>query len=282
MTSRIVQISDNHLSARHGYARSNWEATVAHIGALGPELVISTGDLVIDDPDEADTRAFARARFDRLPCPWLVVPGNHDVGDGPPTPWQDQPVTAARVEAFVDTWGMDRFVHDIDGWRLVGINGLLLGSGVHHLETEQDDWLEETLAGADGRRIALFAHKPFFITTPDEADTIMNVPGSARRRVLAQLDRHGVELIATGHLHDARVRHTGSAAHVWCPTSAFLLMDHEIDPFGGVPQVGLIEYDFDPDGVSWRTRTPTGVAEFSLTDLGRRHGAVRFAPEAPW
>ena len=51
MTSRIVQISDNHLSARHGYARSNWEATVAHIGALGPELVISTGDLVIDDPD---------------------------------------------------------------------------------------------------------------------------------------------------------------------------------------------------------------------------------------
>ena len=282
MTSRIVQISDNHLSARHGYSRSNWEATVAHIGALAPDLVISTGDLVIDDPDEADTRAFARARFDRLPCPWLVVPGNHDVGDGPPTPWQDQPVTAARVEAFVDTWGMDRFVHDIDGWRLVGINGLLLGSGVHHLETEQDDWLEETLAGADGRRIALFAHKPFFITTPDEADTIMNVPGSARRRVLAQLDRHGVELIATGHLHDARVRHTGSAAHVWCPTSAFLLMDHEIDPFGGVPQVGLIEYDFDPDGVSWRTRTPTGVAEFSLTDLGRRHGAVRFAPEAPW
>ena len=282
VTSRIVQISDNHLSARHGYSRSNWEATVAHIGALAPDLVISTGDMVIDDPDEADTRAFARERFDRLPCPWLVVPGNHDVGDGPPTPWQDQPVTAERVEAFVDTWGMDRFVHDIDGWRLVGINGLLLGSGLDALEQNQDEWLEDTLAGADGRRLAIFAHKPFYTERPDEPDTIMNVPIAARARVLRQLERHGVELIATGHLHDARVRHAAGAAHVWCPTSAFLLMDQPTDPFGGVPQVGLIEYDFDPDGVSWRTRSPAGVAAFSLADVGRQHGAVRFAPEHPW
>ena len=100
--------------------------------------------------------------------------------------------------------------------------------------------------------------------------------------MLTQFDRHGVELIATGHLHDARVRHAGGAAHVWCPTSAFLLMEHDVDPFGGVPQVGLVEYDFDPDGVSWRTRSPAGVAEFSLADLGREHGAVRFAPERPW
>ena len=61
-----------------------------------------------------------------------------------------------------------------------------------------------------------------------------------------------------------------------------MLMDQEVDPFGGVPQIGLIEYDFDPDGVSWRTRSPAGVAEFSLSDISRRHRAVRFSPEAPW
>lgn len=282
MTSRIVQISDNHLSARHGYSRNNWEATLAHIEAVEPDLVISTGDLVIDDPDEADTRAFARAQFDRLPCPWLVVPGNHDVGDGPPAPWQDQPVTAERVEAFVGTWGMDRFIHDIDGWRLVGINGLLLGSGLGDVESEHDDWLEHALRGARGRRLALFAHKPFFIASPDEADTNMNVPGRARRRVLAQLARHDVRLVATGHLHDARVRHADGATHVWCPTSAFVLTDHDVDPFGGVPQIGLIEYDFDHHGVSWRTRSPAGVAAFSLSTEVAEHGSVRFTPEHPW
>lgn len=282
VTTRIVQISDNHLSARHGYSRSNWEATVAHIRAVSPELVISTGDMVIDDPDEADTRAFARHLFDLLPCPWLVVPGNHDVGDGPPTPWQDQPVTVQRVEAFIETWGMDRFVHDIEGWRLIGINGLLLGSGLDALERQQDEWLEDALGGAGDRRLAIFAHKPFFIGEPHEPDTIMNVPIAARTRVLAQLQRHGVELIATGHLHDARVRHTGGTTHVWCPTTGFLLMEQDTDPFGGIPQVGLIEYDFDPDGVSWRTRSPEGVAAFSLADVSGRHGAVRFAPELRW
>ena len=149
-----------------------------HRGAR-PDLVISTGDMVIDDPDEADTRAFARAQFDRLPCPWLVVPGNHDVGDGPPTPWQDQPVTEERVRAFIDTWGMDRFVHDIEGWRLVGINGLLLGSGLAAMETAQDQWLEQALGSAGGRRLAVFAHKPLYNHHPTEPDTIMNTPGAA-------------------------------------------------------------------------------------------------------
>ena len=70
--------------------------------------------------------------------------------------------------------------------------------------------------------------------------------------------------------------------HVWCPTSSFLLMDDPIDPFGGVPGVGLIEYDFDVAGVSWRTRTPQGVHAFTMADVGHTDGAIRFAPESPW
>ena len=280
----VVQISDNHLSARHGFARPNWEATVAHLSAVQPDLVISTGDIVVDDPDEADTRAFARERFDDLPCPWLVVPGNHDVGDGPPDPWQEQAVTTDRVAAFVETWGMDRFVHEVDGWALIGINGLLMGSGLGDVEAEHDAWLADRLAGAsaDGRRIAIFTHKPPYIGARDEVAGMMAMPAAGRDRLLDLVDEHRVEIVASGHLHDSRVRRDGVTTFVWCPTTAFIPPTGPVDPYGGIPEIGLVEYDFDPEGASFRIRRPDGATNLSVRHISQEHGSIRWAPAQPW
>ncbi len=282
MAARVVQISDNHLSARHGFARPNWEATVAHLTELQPDLVISTGDIVVDDPDEADTRAFARECFDDLPCPWLVVPGNHDVGDGPPEPWQDQSVSPERVAAFVDAWGMDRFVYDTEGWRLIGINGLLMGSDLEDMEDEHDAWFVEQLDEAGDREIAVFTHKPPFIERVDETVGMMAMPARGRDRLLDLVDEHDVRVVASGHLHDFRARQQGEVSYIWCPTTAFIPPSDLVDPYGGVRQIGFVEYDFDADGVSWRLRRPEGAEDISVREISAEHGSIRWAPEHPW
>jgi len=282
MAFRVTQISDNHLSARHGFARTNWEATRLYLEGNASDLIVSTGDIVVDDPDEDDTRAFARARFDELPAPWQVVPGNHDIGDGPPDPWQDQPVTASRIDAFVDTWGADRFVTDIEGWRLIGYNSILMGSGLAALEDAHDAWLAEELAGADGRHIAMFGHKPVYVHGRDDPATSMAMPPRGRDRLLGLIDEHDVALVATGHLHDFRARIDRSTTFLWCPTSAFVAPGGQLDPYGGIRQIGLVEFDFDTAGVTWRLVRPEGAEESTVRPITEAHRSIRYSPPAPW
>src|SRR4029453_7559848 len=56
---RIVQISDTHLSHRRAYAVPNVAAILDWIDADPPDLVIHTGDVSADDPDDGAERAFA-------------------------------------------------------------------------------------------------------------------------------------------------------------------------------------------------------------------------------
>ena len=57
---RIVQISDTHLSHRRGYAVANVSAALDWIEADRPDLVVHTGDITADDPDDEEEADFAR------------------------------------------------------------------------------------------------------------------------------------------------------------------------------------------------------------------------------
>jgi predicted MPP superfamily phosphohydrolase len=102
---RVVQLSDTHLSGERAYGVGNFDTIVRAVNDDPPDLVIATGDLALDDPDNGADRAFARARFERVSVPWRAVPGNHDLGDDGADPWMGEPVTAARRAAWCATWG---------------------------------------------------------------------------------------------------------------------------------------------------------------------------------
>jgi 3',5'-cyclic AMP phosphodiesterase CpdA len=93
---RMLQISDPHLSAARGYGVANFDAAVVAANASRPDLVVASGDLVLDDPDDRADQDFARSRFDRLTTRWRALPGNHDIGDTPPDPWMGDVVTDDR------------------------------------------------------------------------------------------------------------------------------------------------------------------------------------------
>ena len=161
---RILQISDTHISAEHSDFAENGAVIARAIAELKPDLVINTGDLSMNGAISAVDLELAKSWHDKLGVPVLTVPGNHDVGDTFENR-SDQVLDTARVAQFRTIAGPDRWTHDIDGWRLIGLNAMLFGTG-HPEEEVQFEWL----AGAveTDAKIAIFMHKPLFIDQPDE------------------------------------------------------------------------------------------------------------------
>ncbi len=152
--------------------------------------------------------------------PMLIVPGNHDVGH---LPGSDQPVNAERLDRWRRLAGEDRWFEDTNDWRFIGLNSLLLG---HEDEEEemQFEWLAEALEARNGRRIALFAHKPLFVDEPHEGDTgYWSVRPVQRRRLYDLIAAHDVALFASGHLHWAWQGRFERTSLTWGPSAAFII-----------------------------------------------------------
>ena len=123
-----------------------------------------------------------------LKSPVHAIPGNHDVGDEPPGQEADQIIDAHRLQRWLSVFGADRFAFDAGGWRVLGINAQLLGSGLPQ-EGEQDAWLDAEL-GAASRPVLLALHKPLFLQSADEAEvTATSVNPEPRARLLRRLRR---------------------------------------------------------------------------------------------
>src|SRR5271156_3461833 len=165
--ARIVVLSDIHLSPTHGFFWENWCVAREFADAAKSDAVIVTGDLAINGPDSDAEIAFAARALGKLRTRVLALPGNHDVGDEPPGQDPDQIVNPQRLARWDSFFGADRWMLDIEGWRLVGVNAQLFGSGLTR-EDEQNRWLEEQLIAAAGRPIALFLHKPLFLEDLNE------------------------------------------------------------------------------------------------------------------
>jgi 3',5'-cyclic AMP phosphodiesterase CpdA len=215
---KIIQITDTHLSHLKPHFQENWRPLVEWVDAIEPDLVIHTGDLTVDGADFEEDLVHGREMLRDLRHPTLCVPGNHDIGDMPDT---RQPVNDERLARWRRVIGPDRWVHDLGEWRLVGLNSLICGSGSSE-EIKQLTWLEDTLRTREGRRALVFKHKPLFVESPEEGETgYWGLRPESRHRLLALFAEHGVELVASGHLHRARIVDGAPFRCVWGPSSGF-------------------------------------------------------------
>lgn len=268
---RLTQISDTHLGRRLTKLTANFERVSDYIDTTRPDLVVNTGDIAFDGPVSPNDLEFARNLHDVLPVACRYLPGNHDIGDNPtqigamPT----QPVTEAGRRAFVSVFGDDRWRFEAAGWCFIGLNSLVMNSGLIS-EAEQFDWLASELASTAGKPMALFLHKPLFLNAPDdpelEASAIRYVPMPARRRLVEMLRKVDLRLIASGHVHQRRdftFRHT---RHIWAPSAGFIISDKRQERIG-FKEVGLVEYRFQPDGFEVRHVSAPGQINVDLDEL---------------
>ncbi len=275
MTFRIAQISDTHLAPDQPGFTDNFRRLAAAVVASAPDLVIHTGDIALDGADKDADFTFAmaehQAAFGDLPL--LVLPGNHDAGDNP-APGVRQPANAARHARWCAAFGTDRFVRDVPGWRLLGLNALTLGADFPEAEA-QFAYAAEAAAGAAGRALALFLHKPLYRDDAAEDEPgYWYVPHGPRQRLLATWSAPPA-LVACGHVHQYRDHRAGGSRHVWAPAASFIVGDAWQEPMG-TKMLGWVEHRLEPDGgFDSLLRTVDGLALYDIGAMPQVYGPMK-------
>lgn len=173
------------------------EGLLADLVHMGPDLVVISGDLV----QRARPSHFeaARAFLQRLPFPYLVVPGNHDI-----------PVYNL-LQRFTDPFAKyRRYIsrdlspfHIDDHVAVLGINtarSVIVDFSQGRINTKQIRRIQEVFAQVPDHVFkVLFTHHPF-LPPPDAPQT--RLVGRARL-ALPALEACGVDLLLAGHLHRA-------------------------------------------------------------------------------
>src|SRR6202047_252363 len=149
---RLIQISDTHLARRHQSLTDNFHRVSEYIDTRRPDLVVNSGDVGWDGPTSRGDLEFARELHASLPVACRYLPGNHDIGDNPTAVGSPpaQPVTEANRQAFIDIFGEDRWRFEAAGWCFIGLNSLVMNTGLAS-EAEQFDWLAPPLAASHGQ-----------------------------------------------------------------------------------------------------------------------------------
>ncbi|HEY3912295.1 MAG TPA: metallophosphoesterase [Stellaceae bacterium] len=264
---RIIQITDTHLSRGKAHFLDNWAPLAQWITTQCPDLVIHTGDVTIDGADVEDDLAYASRLLRDLGVRVRAVPGNHDVGEAG---HHRQPVNHERLARWRRHFGPDWWFEDIGGgaggWRLIGLDALILGSGSSEAAA-QARWFEAAMNGADSRRIAWFLHKPLFLDSPDEGDTgYWSVKPEPRAWLMALVRRHRVALVGSGHLHKAHDFGRDGTRYLWAPASSFLV--GEMQPgMPGEKRLGAARYELDGEPLGAEIVEVPGLSRHWLDDV---------------
>jgi Icc protein len=234
----IAQLSDPHLRpASRLYkdlvdSNAMFEAAVAQVNALRPNLVIVTGDIVDEgDPAEYET---ARRLMDAIAPPWVAIPGNHDEREGFRATFADRlPLPAEGPLNYVAA--------EAGPVRIVALDVTV--PGFHHGEVDAAAaaWLDEALAQAPGRpTIVMLHHHPF------ESGIACLDPYRCfgAERLEAVIARHpAVERVLCGHVHRFMTRRLGRTLLCTAPSTATaiaLRLDPEAEPASYLEPPGLL------------------------------------------
>jgi 3',5'-cyclic AMP phosphodiesterase CpdA len=271
---RLTQISDTHLARRLTTLTENFHRVSEYIDATRPDLVVNTGDLAFDVPTSPDDLAFAKTLHAALPVHCRHVPGNHDIGDNPTVvgPAPSDPATERARQNFLSVIGEDRWRFDAAGWCFIGLNSLIMNTGLAS-EAEQFDWLAAELGRAGGKPVALFIHKPLYLDTPGDPElpesAIRYVPQPARQRLIEMFAAVDLRLVASGHVHQRRDFTYGRIRQVWAPSAGFIMSDARQERIA-LKETGLVEYRFAPDSFEVRHIRAPGQVDIDLDSLLKR------------
>jgi alkaline phosphatase D len=254
----ILQLTDAHLSPRNEFFRSNVALIHALAAATPPDLTVASGDLSLDGADHEADMAFAAEELGRFPGPILALPGNHDTGSHPHT-MPRQPFDGTRLARFQRHLGAGFGLHDLPGWRVIGLNSEVMGTG-HPEEDAQARFISEALESAEARRLAVFLHKPIFITHPDDpVFDYWSVPPHARHTLMPLLEHPGLRLVASGHLHLHHEFKRDAVSFVWAPPLSFVFEEDEQQGLPGARRCGALLHHLHEDHVETVLLEPNGM-----------------------
>jgi 3',5'-cyclic AMP phosphodiesterase CpdA len=279
---RIVQVSDTHLSRNRAYFQTNWESFLDLVGALRPDLVVHSGDLCLAGNEDADDLVFGRDQMARLPVPWRIIPGNHDIGDTPPDEKRGHALTTDRRARWLELFGPDWWEERLGGWRIIGINAQLMGSGLDG-EEEQWQWLAGALERDGEGPVLLFSHKaPFFSDPEDLAFTNSALRPAPRARLLELMRAADVRWFACGHNHVYQTARHNGTRYLWAPSTSFV---HRLPKPGAKRSArritGFMQYRLAGARLTYECIEPPEFMRYDVTAWQRANGTTSRLPPMP-
>jgi alkaline phosphatase D len=266
MLATILHVTDAHLSPRNTLFRDNVARIQALVAADRPDLTVATGDLSLDGADRDEDLALAASIHAGFPGPVFALPGNHDTGSHPHT-MARQPFDSTRLDRFRRHFGPGRFLHDLPGWRVIGLNSEVMGTA-HPEEAAQAAFIAEAAAGIGDRRVALFLHKPVFVTEPQDPHfDYWSVPPHARGALGPILAHPNLRLIASGHLHLHHEFSRGPVRYVWAPPLSFVVHPADQPGMPGQRHTGALLHRLHENHAETVLLAPPGMEAPLHTDI---------------
>lgn len=198
MKKTILHCSDIHFGAPHAQHRA--DAILAEIERYQPTIVAISGDLT----QRARTEQFRQARtfLDRIPTPFIVVPGNHDV-----------PLWNVFARFFLSRAKYRRWItpdlaplYKDDGLAILGLDttrSFTFKDG--HIDRDDRSIVHSQLGALPaGFCKVVVAHHPFILPPGFEHERAVGGVQAA----LGLFAECGVEMILTGHLHQSYIAHS--------------------------------------------------------------------------
>lgn len=200
-TLKLVHLSDTHLCAEAKLLHGNIDAWGRMRAALhaaqhfNPDVVVLTGDLADRGAPIHQRAAKVFAKFEeRLGCPIIVVPGNHDP--------QDSINEAFNVYRLSTGPRIANTVHEIHGLRIIGLDSGGYRQTQGRLDAAQLQWLSKLLrVPAPRGSLVLLHHPPIESISAQLAGRELANPEELAL-VLGGSDVRG---ILCGHFHQAGV-----------------------------------------------------------------------------
>ena len=173
------------------------ERAIARINELKPDILVFGGDMT---QRAADLEKEWPSLLKRLQVPFMVTPGNHDMGNR---------VTFENLERFRKVFGRDREARDVKGWRIIAGNSQFwYPTEAKEEQAAYEAWVKAELEEAKARngRVILATHIPPFAFAPDEKNSYDNYPLVGRVARLEAYAASGARFFLTAHLHRLSVR----------------------------------------------------------------------------
>lgn len=199
-------VGDQTLSSDLDRSYGILEQGIEILAGRRPGVVLHTGDLVESTGTPEEVRASfqkAAAILDRLPVPWHLTAGDHDVS---PPEWQAASADRSREALFQELYGAREPAFREHPWYSFDVNGFHFVALYSHqvlrvdprwgdifLARIQDDqfaWLERDLEShRRARAVIVFLHQPLWYHW------------SGWKRVHDLLRRYPVAAVVAGHFH---------------------------------------------------------------------------------
>lgn len=244
MKYRIIQLTDLHIGDENHLQfgvnpRSQFLSALKAAVDLKPDLLILTGDLSLDKPDQA-VNTWVKQQLDSQATPYRVIAGNHDLSRDIANTFHAEKLKLREL------YYEERFNEE---------DILFLDTSLGRCSTAQWAWFEERLK-EERKRLIIFAHHPLIFAGMAFMDNRHPFMEQDRFDAIVENANYPIHLFC-GHFHNLREVSKNNVHMHMTPSTLF-----QMDPNGhefkvestnaGFRIIDLYE-DFISSTVNWVT-----------------------------